>query len=537
MKKKFLIIFLIIFFGVLFFAKNSQAATYHYVYPGLSTGNNDGSSWANAWKDVDNIVWATLSAEAATQPVYLYFKKGSVIASDSMVITAGGSSEINRIILTTDPADSGANPLWTGESIWTTGWTPVSGTIYSRASPTRWGKIWYKGVELTAVTGMTPGVNQYSWELDIQYINIGKNPNGETITYTGWNNSMITASDNVNYITVQNMKFYRSNGGAFSNYQTSGTHHQDYWTWEDNTIQDISGNGFYVGGWPYAACDNWIIRRNTFNNVGGWPATTGRHGTYIENSDNWLVEYNTFLNCTAGFGIMWRDDSDNWIVRYNYTYNSGNVGALNGDRGGGISAGAEDGSSTGAQIYNNISVGDNFGIYLGGNNLIGPTGVSIYNNTVYNSTRYGLLLNGTAAQIASLKNNIFWCPSVTNKIISANGLDFDASDYNLIGPENTGFIRYADGYYDTLAVYVAASGLDTHSLKSDPFFVSIVTPDFHLQQNSSAINTGINVGLTRDFDGITVPQGSAPDIGAYEYVGVPPPDTTPPAAPSGVTVN
>jgi hypothetical protein len=39
-------------------------------------GNNDGSSWANAWRDVDNINWSALQSEAVTQPVYLYFRKG-----------------------------------------------------------------------------------------------------------------------------------------------------------------------------------------------------------------------------------------------------------------------------------------------------------------------------------------------------------------------------------------------------------------------------------------------------------------------------
>src|SRR3989338_631012 len=43
--------------------------------------------------------------------------------------------------------------------------------------------------------------------------------------------------------------------------------------------------------------------------------------------------------------------------------------------------------------------------------------------------------------------------------------------------------------------------------------------DFHLKAGSAAIDAGVNVGITRDYDGVTIPQGSAPDIGAYEFVG------------------
>jgi len=37
--------------------------------------------------------------------------------------------------------------------------------------------------------------------------------------------------------------------------------------------------------------------------------------------------------------------------------------------------------------------------------------------------------------------------------------------------------------------------------------------------------------------GVSRPQGSAWDIGAYEYTGGTPPDVTPPAAPSGITIS
>ena len=47
----------------------------------------------------------------------------------------------------------------------------------------------------------------------------------------------------------------------------------------------------------------------------------------------------------------------------------------------------------------------------------------------------------------------------------------------------------------------------------DPLFVSAV--DYHLQVGSPAIDAGVDVGLTEDYDGQAV--GDPPEIGAYEY--------------------
>ncbi len=74
--------------------------------------------------------------------------------------------------------------------------------------------------------------------------------------------------------------------------------------------------------------------------------------------------------------------------------------------------------------------------------------------------------------------------------------------------------------------------------KVDPKFVNPSENDYHLQSISPAINAGVTISsVANDYDGNSRPQGSAPDIGAYEYVGAAPPDTTPPAAPTGVMVN
>jgi hypothetical protein len=56
-------------------------------------------------------------------------------------------------------------------------------------------------------------------------------------------------------------------------------------------------------------------------------------------------------------------------------------------------------------------------------------------------------------------------------------------------------------------------------VEEDPLFVNAPNADFHLQQNSPAIDSGSSIGApANDYEGNTRPRGSGYDIGAYEYV-------------------
>lgn len=77
-------------------------------------------------------------------------------------------------------------------------------------------------------------------------------------------------------------------------------------------------------------------------------------------------------------------------------------------------------------------------------------------------------------------------------------------------------------------LYFAASGTltmgkegpGTSPIYGNPDFVNYITgikaEDFNLNAESPAINNGLSLGYTKDFIGTAIPQGSIPDIGAFE---------------------
>lgn len=142
-----------------------------------------------------------------------------------------------------------------------------------------------------------------------------------------------------------------------------------------------------------------------------------------------------------------------------------------------------------------------------------------YNNTVYDCANSGVLL--TASLSGQFKNNLVWCPDATGHLFRVDrviaGQSF-TSDYNLLGPYRSGEYRYSwlGTSYTTFSSYKTASGQDGHSINNDPLFANAANHDFRLQSASPAVNAGANVGLFKDIEGHPVPQGGAPDIGAFE---------------------
>ncbi|MFO1152046.1 MAG: DUF4082 domain-containing protein [Rhodospirillales bacterium] len=170
---------------------------------------------------------------------------------------------------------------------------------------------------------------------------------------------------------------------------------------------------------------------------------------------------------------------------------------------------------------------------------VGIPNMKFYNNTFYNIAGTNRLLfnlydnTGSKGKYTGLQvyNNIIVAASgITGSLVPGTGTGY-VSDYNFVTSSS----------YGTLSGSNEAHGING----GNPQLVNAGARDFHLLSSSPAINRGMTItGLTTDKDGVTRPQGSAYDMGAFEYGGTTPPpsDITPPsvsltAPASGATVS
>jgi hypothetical protein len=181
--------------------------------------------------------------------------------------------------------------------------------------------------------------------------------------------------------------------------------------------------------------------------------------------------------------------------------------------------------NTPMQVYNNLIINDTgspnpgaaLSFFFSGN-------LELYNNTAY-GFRYGNMIQNSGTQ--SVINNIF----VSTFTLNSVPVQFYGSQTP--APTTSG----NNLYYSTNGV--TKPSWDTGSITGNPLFTNASTGDFTLQSSSPAKNTGSDSTLSvapTDLFGQPRQAGSV-SIGAIEYdSGGTLPDTTPPAAPTGMRV-
>jgi hypothetical protein len=424
-------------------------------------------------------------------------------------------------------------------------------TTYTATAGSQVTSLFYDGSRLAqdTVTPTAPAANKWGWASNVLYLNKG-DPTGhviETITNASFNDGVVIGSTtpanakdyitingleivyvkrwsvnaiNTNYAVVQNCTIHHSGLGDGGNDPVGIglNHNATYAQILNNTIDDISdspnsttGSSIYIGtvyfeSTKYSSHDH-LIQGNTLSN--SKDGISCKYGSISNMFQNNVIHD----MADTGFRIV-GDDSAGNTIQYNYIYNCPEAGISTMNR---------------QHIYYNIINDCSVGIYVNPqtgadeNSFTAGSNHLIYNNVIYGGDE-GLKFGNTdgthTALSNTVKNNIFSSQSAWGVRFSRASVDPDPPqntfDYNLYY-RVAGAQFYFDAAAQTLADWKTKCAGDSHAVSADPVFVSTTTPDFHLQFSSPCINTGVNVGLTQDYEGNPVPYMGIPDIGAYEY--------------------
>jgi hypothetical protein len=317
-----------------------------------------------------------------------------------------------------------------------------------------------------------------------------------------------------------------SENGVWESYDVS--HH--------NTFRNNEIHHFYIRGiWSMHRTHDDIFENNYIHDIG-----SATEGTCIDTDGFATVEWRhvirgNYLHNCRGTAIALENTFDS-IVENNIILDSGmsGIGIINygpniGEGSQRCQAGGEsnqygdtdgdndcEGDLTGNIIRQNLIYN---GAQQGAISIHHAGGVSIWGNTISNTSRWGIYLAG----------GVEFCPgiSVRGNILAHNGeaeiyvtsLDsLTQDDHNLFDHAQSDNIYGVWGTWAhyTLSQYQAATGRGQGSIQADPRFVDPAGDNFHLQDISPAIDAGVNIGLTQDLDGNPRPQGAGYDIGTYE---------------------
>jgi hypothetical protein len=279
-----------------------------------------------------------------------------------------------------------------------------------------------------------------------------------------------------------------------------GSSSKNYIVWDGIIIDDAGmtalGGGAYIGG-SYCTIKNCTFKGVTKSSADNNPLIRlqSAHYTLIQNniirdqaggdedcggiqnyySANTTIEHNEIFNCATA--INEKDSSTGEIIRYNLIHN--------------VSVGIQ---GPGNESINSIDVYQNI-FYNVSNNAFDIrkewANGAVHNNTFYNiATGLNFWSIVTATTAVSVYNNIFH--TTTASVISKqpNGLVF--CNYNNYYNGSTFTINYGSV---SLARWRSSTGFDANSITSDPLFVNVGNHDFHLQNDSSALNNGRSGGV------------------------------------------
>ncbi len=549
---KKLIFFLIVFFGVLGLAKISWAAD-KYVNKSCSSGC-DGTTWAKGWSELNQVT--------------------GLVAGDTLWISGGVSGQTYTTTLTLD-----GNNATSGNRIYIR-----PGAAHPTLSSGHDGLV-----TITAASGVGIAMFRNYYTLD----GSANQTDGGTkrIKFRGGLSNAVYAGGKG--VIVKNCYFYQNtisdSGNSAANVTIRGV-------WSDtgtteSFLGEISYNyiddPFYMGIWTLGPTDRNVyglilVHHNEVVNFGGEDAirADGRtdvydnlvHGRIAVHSPGYhpdgIVTMSSYVrifrNKVYDFAAPVGMDGYTNAFIYLNPYSNSSV------------------SQCCVKIYNNLIYQEATGksddyprgiecSWQGTGPWTSISDIYIVNNTLSNLKFTGLSFypRTSAGNLTNIKimNNLFTNSGQDGVLVSFNAGESpnyvyttgnaDNSpaimfDYNIMypGASGTNYANYKlDGNY-TYANFKAHNSGDLLLPNKNTDGTEINNPNLsasyaHTSSSTNVIGKGkelssltnMDAGWPNDLAGVTRPQGSAWDIGAYEYVGGAPPDTTPPSPPQNVNVS
>jgi hypothetical protein len=537
---------------------NLVLATDHYVRPAGGTyGDEDGSSYTDAWDGLLNVAWGASAGEVGPGDTlyvcglnYHTVENVQNIATQGDITPVSGSSG-SRIIIRGDySGDPGI--VWGAALLSHTSWTDEGNGVWSITLPgSLYAGNYFADVTATSYTLLTPVASEAACDSTVNsHYSSDYATNSKLFIHlqnelipTGrvWANRIgyDWQLDGLSYITFMNLKFYC----PYRFFET--TESADYITWqgctlwygEDQLLPFYNGsdncqvincdiawakNGIYnISNTATGAPSNYIYRGNFIHDIGyrTLDQNTDAHPIGIQGGDGGLIEHNYCVNCGSGilFHAYELQECTNNIIRRNVIINPHVLGGCTGWGIGSICDTDASADKTGNEYYQNIVVGATVG---GRFNFEAEN--PCYNNVFYNCTKgFDSVRNkDLVGAVVEIKNNLFlsntyhiyWTSGATTYTID--------SDYNSFYP-TAGDLFHIDGVDKNLAQWKAfehsGSTFDPHSQTSDPKVIDATVHNFFPQSDSPLIDNGIDVGLTTDKHETPIPQGEGIDIGCFEW--------------------
>lgn len=524
--------------SVLWSCVASSGATW-YVRP-TPQGSHDGTSYANAWGALTNVVWGVSGVNNGDT---LYVAGLHVLIMHDAPFTQGQLNLVSGVTVrgdyTGDPGTVFCCAQWqlAGENNWQgpdangVYWNPTinrNSNYYPLAFQVGTTNIYR--LDLQTTTTWTGGLGSSAFIGNTNFVKTvdGSKPNGNLATTQYGYCFNIAGLQNVTFrsLTVIGPMFPSGFIVGASNITFTActlsdncldflVTKNDNWIFGGNDISYALAGGIYAydsGASGNTGPNNLTITNNYFHTIGfGRYGGSDGHAVGVRGAiTNCTISGNTSVGTCAAIDF-YGGPQTNVTISYNFVKDTA-IGVLDTGHGIALEGG---GSKVGFQIYGNVlenigtnSTQDYHGCGIAG----GPDSlVDIWNNTIHNAN---VGLEWTPASTAlkiKFQNNIVSLPRYSFYRTSSTGLDGSGVvDNNLF---------YTNSSIPNAWNISGAFTHDTHSVFANPSFASpspTVAADFRLNTGSPAIGAGTAVGIATDFGGAAFK--NPPAIGAWESV-------------------